>query len=401
MVTMERAYKFRAYPSQSQKSALNHQMQLSKELYNLLLEQSKKYYEETVKTLTEYRMNVWLTQLKKERPEFKEIHSQVLQNVSKRISEAYKSFFRRCKAKKTGKKVKVGFPRYKKFVSSLTFPQAGGFSIGKKKVRLSKIGNVNFVNHREIDGTPKTCTIKKTKTGEWFVTIATEKEDIFPFTNGGGAVGIDLGIKKYAVLSDGSILQNKHIPKDERRRMKRLQKIISRRKKGSNKRRKAVLKFARKYEHISRIKEDWLHKMSRNLVNSHSFIAYEELEIANMMRNHHLARSIGEESWGTFTAMLQYKAESAGCVAVAVNPKNTSRTCSGCGNVQDIPLSERTFTCVKCGMSKDRDLNASINILARATTSGQGGSHASGDDTRPSAMEAVVAERGTKFGGAS
>ena len=193
-------------------------------------------------------------------------------------------------------------------------------------------------------------------------------------------------------------MQNKHIPKGERNRLKRLQRVISRRKKGSNRRRKAILKFGRKCEHIARIKEAWLHKMSHNLVNSYSFIAYEELEVANMMKNHHLARSIGEESWGNFTRMLQYKAESAGCVAVAVNPKNTSRTCSQCGNVQDISLSERTFNCEKCGMSKDRDLNAAINILARATTSGQGGSHASGDGVRPSAMEAVVAERGTTFG---
>ncbi len=398
MVIVKRAYKYRAYPSQSQRSTLNHQMLLSKELYNLLLDQSKKYHKETGKTLTEYRMNVWLTKLKKERPEFKEIHSQVLQNVSKRISEAYKFFFKRAKAKKTGKKVKVGFPRYKKFVSSLTFPQAEGFKIEKKKVCLSKIGKVNFVNHREIEGTPKTCTIKKTKVDEWFVIISAEKDDPLPFTNSRGAVGIDFGIKKYAALSDGSILQNKHIPKGARNKMKRLQKIISRRKKGSHKRRKVVLRFSRKYGHTSRIKEDWLHKLSHDLVNSYSFIAYEELEIVNMMRNHHLARSVSEESWGKFTQLLQYKAESAGCVVVAVNPKNTSRTCSDCGNVQDISLSERTFNCEKCGMSKDRDLNASINILARATTSGQGGSHASGDNVRPSAMRAVVAERGTIFG---
>ena len=390
---MKTAYKYRAYPSKEQKEMLNHQMFLAKGLYNLLLEKSKAYYKETGKTLTEYRMNTWLTQIKKERQEFAELHSQVLQNVSKRVSDAYKHFFRRCKEKKQGKKVKVGFPRYKKFVSSLTYPQLG-FKLEKKKVKLSKIGRINFVNHREIEGTIKTLTIKKTQSQEWYITTAVEKEDK-PFTpNNKDKVGMDLGINKYAVLSDGSILQNKHISKKGRTRLRRLQRIISRRKKGSHKRRKAVINFARKYEHISRIKEDWLHKLSYNLVNSYSFIAYEELKVANMMKNHHLARRIGEESWGNFINYLQYKAESAGCVVVGVNPKDTSKMCSECGNIQDMPLSERTFHCQNCGMSKDRDLNAGINILKRAT-SGQGGSRASGDIVRPSAMKADVAERGT------
>jgi putative transposase len=126
-------------------------MYFSKELYNILLEKSKAYYKETKKTPTQYRMNVWLTQIKKERPEFDEIYSQVLQNVSKRITDAYKSFFRRVKEKKSGKKVKAGFPRYKTFVFSLTYPQFG-FKIEKKRVSLSKIGRINFVNHRNIEG---------------------------------------------------------------------------------------------------------------------------------------------------------------------------------------------------------------------------------------------------------
>ena len=133
MVVMKTAYKYRAYPSKEQKGILNRQMFLAKELYNLLLEKSKAYYKETGKTLTEYRMNVWLTQIKKEKPEFAELHSQVLQNVSKRVSESYKHFFRRYKEKKQGKKVKVGFPRYKKFVSSLTYPQVNAFKIEKKQ----------------------------------------------------------------------------------------------------------------------------------------------------------------------------------------------------------------------------------------------------------------------------
>ena len=397
MVIVKTAYKFRAYPSKGQKEILNRQMFLSKELYNLLLNHSKDYYKETKKTLTEYRMNVWVTQLKKERQEFDELHSQVLQNVSKRISDAYKSFFRRCKEKKSGKNVKAGFPRYRKFVSSLTYPQANGFKVERKKVSLSKIGSINFVNHRQIDGNAKTCTIKKTKSGEWHVTISAEKEGIIPFTNGKEAVGMDLGIEQYAVLSDNTVYQNAKRTKHQRNHAKVLQQGIARKKKGSKNRKKATIRFARYSDHIARIGHDFLHKLSHTLVNSYSFIAYENLEIQNMVKNHKLARSIEESSWGNFTQLLQYKAESAGCVAVGVKPQYTSMTCNECKNVQKMPLSKRTFLCGKCGMSRDRDANASINILERATE-GHSGSQACGDYIRPSAREAVAAEAGTTFG---
>ena len=393
MVIVKTAYKFRAYPSKEQKSILNHQMLLCKELYNHLLNKAKQNFKETGKTFTKYDMIKWTTKFKKENPEYKIIYSQVLQNVPDRLSKAYKNFFRRAKEKYNGKKVKVGFPRFRKFVSSLTYPQSG-FKIEKKRIELSKIGGINFVNHREIEGDVKTLSIKKTKSGEWYITLSVEKDDVIPFTNGKEIAGIDLGINKYAVLSDGSILQNKRISKTERNTFKRLQKTISRRKKDSSNRKKAIRRFAKYSEQISRIREDHLHKLSCNLVHSYSFIAYEELRIANMVRNHHLAKSISESSWGNFAQMLQYKAESAGCVAVGVNPKNTSSTCSECGNVQDLSLSERTFKCDKCSLKIDRDLNASKNILKRATE-GHSGSYASGDNVRPSHMKADVVESGT------
>ena len=406
---MKTAYKYRAYPSKEQKEILNHQMFLSKELYNLLLEKSKEYYKNTKKTLTEYRMNVWITQIKKERPEFAELYAQVLQNVSKRISDAYSNFFRRCKEKKKSKNIKVGFPRYKNFVSSLTYPQKGkGFKIERKKVELSKIGRINFVNHRNIEGKIKTLTIKKTKSQEWYITIVVEIEDKPFISNNKPKVGIDLGINQYVALSNNIIYQNAKITKHQRSHARILQKSISRKKKGSHNRKKAAIKFAKYSEHIARIRHDYLHKLSYNLVHSYSFIAYENLKIPNMMKNHHLARSIGEESWGNFIDYLQYKAESAGCVVVGVNPKDTSKTCSECGNVQEMPLSKRTFHCQKCGMSKDRDLNASINIFNRAlnsvnsnfdskavkSTEGHSGSQACGDDVRPQ-REAIAKEAGT------
>ena len=394
MVILKSTYKFRAYPSKGQKAILNHQMFLCKELYNHLLEKAKQHFKDTGKTFTKYDMIKWVTKYKKENPEYNEAYSQVLQNVPDRLSKAYKNFFRRAKEKRGGKKIKVGFPRFRNFVSSLTYPQSG-FKVEKKKVDLSKIGRINFVDHREIEGDIKTLSIKKTKSGEWYITISVEKEDTIPFKNGKEAIGIDLGLKEYATLSDDTRIPNPRISNKSIGKLKTIQRRLSNKKKGSKNRRKAKIKLARISEHIARQRDDFLHKTSHRLVNSYSLIAYEGLKITNMVKNHNLARQITDASWGSFTQYLCYKAESAGCRVVGVNPRNTTRTCSRCGNIQDIGLSERTYLCQKCGLKIDRDLNAAINIL---TTAGHAGSNASGDIVRPR-FEANVVESGTILGG--
>ncbi len=395
MVILKTSYRFRAYPSQSQKPALNRQMFLSKRLYNLLLEQSQKHFKDTGKTFTKYDMNKWITKLKKKNPEFNELYSQVCQNIADRVSKAYKNFFRRIKERKQGKKVKVGFPRFKSYVSSLTYPQSG-FKLERKKVSISKIGRVNFVNHREIEGEIKALTIKQTKSQEWHISFSVEKEDTPPFSNNKPEIGMDLGLKEYATLSDGTRITNPRISNKSIDKLKMIQRRLSKKKRGGRNRSSARIKLARISEHIARQREDFLHKTSHNLVNSYSFIAYEELKIANMVRNHNLARQITDASWGNFTQYLCYKAESAGCRVVGVNPRNTTKTCSKCGNIQDIGLSERTYLCQNCGLKIDRDLNASINIL---TTAGLAESNASGDVVRPQLREAVVVESGTILGG--
>jgi putative transposase len=399
-VAVKTAYKYRAYPSKAQKETLDKQMFIAKELYNILLERSKAYYKETGKTLTEYRMNIWITQMKKERPEFSELHSQVLQNVSRRVSDAYRHFFRRCREKKQGKKVKVGFPRYKKFVSSLTYPQANGFRIEKKRVELSKAGRINFVNHRDIEGKPKTCTIKKTKSGEWYITISVEKEAMGFASNNKPQIGLDLGLREYATLSDNTKIPNLRFGKQSRKKAKRLQQRISRKQKGSVNRHKAVLKFARLSESIANRRNDFAHKLSISLVRSYSFIAYEDLQVQNMAKNHHYAKSINDVSWSRFTQFLCYKAESAGCRVVDVPPQYTTQTCNECRNIQEVEKGATVYICGRCGLQIDRDLNASINILRiglekSSTTEGHSGSQASGDDVRPSAREAVADESGT------
>ena len=399
---MKFAYKFRAYPSKAQKAILHHQMCLSKELYNFLLVKSKEHFKDTGKTFSEYDMNKWITKFKKEYPQYQEIHSQVLQNISFRLHGAYKNFFRRVKEKRNGKHQNVGFPRFRKFTSSLTYPDSG-FKIDRKNVHLSTIGNVNFVNHREIEGEINTLTIKKTKSQEWFITFSVKKGDRPFVPNGKAQVGLDLGLKEYATLSDNVKIPNMRFGKEYEKRLIKSHRKVSRRAKGSRNRRKAAVLLSKVYDKITKRREDFAHKFSHNLVNSYSFIAYEDLQIRNMAKNHKLAKSINDASWARFTQFLCYKAESAGCRVVDVLPQYTSQTCHICGSVQEMSLEMRIFDCGKCGLQIDRDLNASKNILRLGlekspTTEGHSGSHASGDIVRPPHMEADVAESGTTSG---
>ena len=402
---MKTAYRFRAYPSKEQKSILNHQMLLSKELYNFLLVKSKEYFKDTGKTFTKYDMNKWITKFKKEYLQYQEIHSQVLQNISDRLSKAYSNFFRRVKEKRNGKKQNVGFPRFRNFTSSLTFPQKG-FKVEKKEVKLSKIGTINFVNHREIEGKIKTISIKKTRSQKWFVTISVIQEDKQFISNNKPQAGMDLGLREYATLSDNTKIANFRFGKQSESKNKKIQRRLSRKQKGSKNRRKASIKFARISEYITNRREDFAHKLSYNMVNSYSFISYEKLQIANMVKNHHLAKSINDVSWARFTGFLRYKAESAGCVVIDVPPGYTTQTCSECLNVQKVGKDETIYNCQKCGLQIGRDLNASKNILRiglqkqlKKDTAGLAGIHASGDIVRPSHMKADFDESGTIRGG--
>jgi len=362
VVIVRTAYRFRAYPSKGQRAILDHQMLLCREFYNFLLAKSREHFRDTGKTFTQYDMNKWTTKFKKEYPQYWGIHSQVLQSVSDRLLKSYRNFFRRVKEKRDGKHQNVGFPRFRKFTSSLTYPQAG-FRIGKKRVFLSTIGNVNFVNHRDLEGEVNTLTIKKTKSGEWYITISVEKEDRPFVSNNKSQIGLDLGLREYATLSDNTKIPNLRFGKQLQKRARKLQQRISRKQRGSRNRRKAVLKFARLSESIANRREDFAHKLSINLVRSYSFIAYEDLQVHNLVGNHRYAKSINDVSWSRFTQFLRYKAESAGCKVIDVPPQYTTQTCSECQNIQKVEKGDNIYDCQRCGLQIGRDHNASINIL--------------------------------------
>ncbi len=290
------AYRYRIYSSEKRKELLTQQMILAKEAYNILLQESKKYYRETRRTFTRNNMNNRLPMLKKEHPEFTLLHSQVLQNISDRLWKAYGNFFRRLKEKKAGKKTKVGFPRAKTFVVSLTYPQSG-FTLNNRRLVLSKVGSMPIVQHRDIEGKMKTLTIKQTRAKEWFATVTAEKEPNLFISNSKPEVGLDLGLKDYATLSDGTKLPNQRFGQSESRKRRRLQRWISRKVKGSRNRARARLRFARFEDHTVNKRKDYLHKLSHNLVNSYSLIGYETLAIPNMVKNHHLAGSPQLRSW--------------------------------------------------------------------------------------------------------
>lgn len=376
-------FRFRIYPSKKQIVRLNKTISDCCLVYNKLLEAKINAYKEDKNNLTQFDLN-------KLTKDFDiPVHSQVKQNISKRINDAFNHFFRRVREKKG----KAGFPRFKTFrrYKSITFPQSGFKLLSDKKLFVSKIGNIPIVLHRVPKGKLKTFTIKRTAVG-WFVIFSCDNIPVEKIEAEDNHIGIDVGIESFAVLSNGTKIENPKFLRKSEKKLARLQRRLSRKKKGSKNRRKARFKVAKIHERIFNQRQDFLHKTSLTIVKQFKIISVEKLQIRNMVKNHYLARSINDVSWGYFVQMLSYNVEKTGGQLIKVNPKNTSRTCSRCGAIQDMPLSKREFKCLSCGFVCHRDLNASINI----DTVGQAEFQALGLDVRPPLIEkAVEYELGT------
>ena len=391
MINMEskKAYKFRIYPDSKRQSEIDQRLILAQKFYNKILEMSIKTYSKGNKSVSMATFNRFVKEMIAENANYLKLYSQTRCEIEYRLKKAYQNFFRRCKENK-GKK---GFPRFKSRdrYNSLTYPQDNGsFSIEKNRLRISRIGTMKIELHRAIEGQIKTLTIKR-EAGKYYAVFTTSTEKVIPEVKNTNPVGIDVGLKTFAVFSDGTAITKPNFRKDSRKHIARWQRIVARRKKGSHRRQMAKERLNREYQTANNQQEDYLHKITTQLVNSgYTSFAMEKLQVQNMVRNHHLAKSISDASWSKFRQLLSYKAESAGMEVIEVNPKDTSRTCSDCGNIQDMPLSQRIFLCNRCGMQKDRDYNASINIL-RKTTAGHAGSHAQGENVRPQ-QEAVLEE---------
>jgi putative transposase len=359
---MLKTYRYRIYPNNRQKQIIDQTIELCRYLYNCGLEHRILAYRQRRASVYAYQQINELPGIKEVFPDYKNIYSQVLQDVLRRLDKTFSSFFRRVK---TGEK--PGFPRYKgeNRYHSFTYPQPQENMIpANGKVYLPKIGKVKIKLHREIPGNIKTVTVTR-RNGKYYACFTVEVESVLlPKT--GRTVGIDVGVSAFVATSDGLLVQSPQTYRKAEKSLKTLQREVSRRKKGSNRRRKSVQKLASVHEKIANQRKDIAHKTARYLVNNYDLIAHEDLQIKNMVKNHHLAKSIQDSGWGMFFDILAYKAEEAGKQVVKVNPHNTSQICSGCGHIVKKTLAVRIHKCPHCGLELDRDINAARNILATA-----------------------------------
>ena len=358
-------YRFRIYPSKPQEKQMMQHLWLAKNLWNELLGHSKEIYGNFGMFPTRNSLQLMVKN--------SGLHSQAAQEIAHRVEAA---IWRYVNLRNAGNKY-VGFPRFKNIdrMKSLHYPQSG-FSLGKK-LCVTPFGEIQIVQHREIKGAIKTLTLKKEPSGKWFVCFAVDENPIIKAPNGGPKVGIDLGLENLITFSNGSKMENpRHIAKYQEK-IASLQRESDKKKKGSKNRRKAKRKVAAGFEKLKNTRRDFLHKLSRNLVSSYSFIALEDLASQELAQQN-FGKQINDAAWSELASMLRYKAESAGCEVVFVNPKDTTKTCCVCGNRKEMTLADRRYNCPTCNNQMDGDHNAACNILQRATA-GAAGSNARGD----------------------
>jgi putative transposase len=357
---MLKAYKYRIYPNKGQKHIIDQTLKTCRYLYNDFLYERKTMYEYD-RTYISYRWQAnSLPQRKKLNAYLAQVHSQVLQDVGRRVDKAYKDFFRRVKAGET-----PGYPRFKSKgqYDSFTYPQSG-YSIENEKIKLSYIGSIKIKLHRPAEGNIKTCTIIQ-KNSKYYASFSCEIEvSLLEMT--GKTVRIDMGVADFCITSDGTFFPSPSTYRKAEKILKKAQKKVSRRKKGSNRRKKAVTGLAKIHEKVTNQRKDIAHKVANKLINNYDVIAHEKLQIINMVKNKHLSKSISDAGWGIFFGILSYKAESAGREIIEVDPRNTSQICNGCGNIVPKKLSDRWHNCPVCGYSTHRDVNAAMNILKKA-----------------------------------
>lgn len=351
-----KTYKFRLYPNKTQSKQLEFTLNHCRVIYNLLLS----VFSDKPEGYTESELKNYLLDLKSYMPQLKNIHSKVLQTTAERIFRSLKSL---AALKKNGHK--VGRLRFKgkNWFKTFTYNQSGFKITDDKKLYLSKIGNVSIKLHREPKGNIKQIQIKK-EIDKWYAFVVTDYKST-DYKSSNNEVGFDLGIMKFITDHNNDVIKNPYNVLRYMERLKYAHRQVSKCKKGSNNRYKRRIILQRYYSKLRNSRTDFLHKTSTTLIKQNHIIYMENLNIKNMMmQKNHNAKNIADVSWYRFEQFLTYKAESAGCKIVKVNPKNTSKTCSACGNIkQDLKLFDRTYICSNCGLEIDRDHNAAINIF--------------------------------------
>ena len=359
---MRKTFKYRIYLQNGQRRILNTMLEECRWVYNQTLEAREFAYENSIKCGL-YDTQAMLPGWKETRPSLKLVHSQVLQNVQVRVDLAFQAFFRRVKAGEED----AGYPRFKGFgrYDSITYPQYGnGVRLEGDRLILSKIGAVQVVFHRGVEGAIKTVTLRRSRMGKWYVSFSC---DVGPkrLIPAGSVVGVDIGLESFLTTSDGEKVENPRFYRRDEADLKRVQKLKDAAKNAQkwdeNRHRKKAL--AHIHERIANRRSDFAHKRSRELIERYQVIAFEELEPLTMGRNRGMRKSIRDVAWSQLIQYTCAKAEEAGRTVVLVNPRNTSKMCSRCGELVEKELSVRVHECPHCGLVLDRDQNAAINIL--------------------------------------
>ena len=359
--SVRKTYQYKLKPTPEQERALGRTLMLCRHVYNAAIGERREAWRMRGVSVNYYQQQAELPDIKTAMPEYAEINAQVLQDVVLRVDRAFQAFFRRLREGQT-----LGYPRYhgRYRYNSFTYPQVGehgGARLDNGFLVLSKIGRIALHWSRPIEGTPKTVTISREADG-WYACISCADVPVQPLPSTGQETGIDLGIEAFATLSNGTRIFHPGWYRQAERTLKSAQRRVSRRKKGSNRRRKAVTLLGKAHQTVRRQGHDFHHKTARALVQANDMIYHEALQPANMVKNHHLAKSIQDAGWGAFLIILTHKAAWAGRRIVAVNPAYTSQTCSGCGVLVSKGLSVRWHACPDCGTSLHRDHNAAKNI---------------------------------------
>jgi len=378
---MKRTYKFRVYPTTAQQATLTQWLTTCRCVYNNALAERKDAWHTHQHTVSYYEQASHLKAAKQTNPLLKAAHSQVLQDTLRRLDKTFTHFFRRIK-----KGEHAGYPRFKgKYrYDSFTYPQSGFvLDYHKKKLRLSKIGRITIKLHRPIpaEGVIKTCTITR-DVDHWYACFAVTLPDPAPRSQQREiqkAIGVDVGLKSLLTLDNGDTIDNPRWLRNSEKKVAKEQRRKDRKQKGSNNRHKQNKKVARVHRKIRHQRKDFHHKLSRTLVDDYDLIVYENLQITNMVKNHHLAKSISDAGWGQLMCFTEYKAEEAGILVEYVSAYNTTQLCSKCGKLVPKTLATRIHSCPYCGLDLARDHNSAITVLQRSTyygvsrsSSGQG-----------------------------
>lgn len=361
--TIIRTFEYKIRPNAKFVEACLNELEHSRQIYNAALQERIECYRMTGHTLGLYEQLRHLTDARS-LPELKSHMRTIQSDALERVDEAFKAFFKRVK-RGSGK---AGFPRFKGRDRYHTFSQKyesqRACPLNGDRLTVPGVGTCRVRLSRPIEGKVKQLRITRRADG-WFALLVCEIPKPEPLPKTGLKVGVDVGIKSFAALSTGEVIENPRHLASASEKLAKLQRRLSRKKKGSANRRKARYKVALAHLKVSRARKDFHHKEAAKLVNRFDRIAVEDLNIKGMVKNRHLSKAISDVAWSQFFSIIAAKAENAGRQFEKVNPRYSSMTCSHCGHVQKMPLAIRIFTCQTCELVIDRDHNAAKNLLSR------------------------------------